>query len=86
MCGQHALNMLLQRNEFDASHLTNYVERLDQREMEVTGIPSHSFRSQNASESGFFSIQVLTEALISQHLVLFDVNKPKYAHYMFQPE
>jgi ribosomal protein L12E/L44/L45/RPP1/RPP2 len=86
MCGQHALNMLIQRDEFDASHLTNYVERLDQREMEVTGIPLHSFRSQNASESGFFSIQVLTEALKSQNLILFDVNKPKYAHYMFQPE
>lgn len=86
MCGQHALNMLLQRNEFDASHLANYVERLDQREMELTGIPSHSFRSQNASESGFFSIQVLQEALISQHVILHDVNKPMYAHYMFQPE
>uniref|UniRef100_A0AC35FXJ4 Ubiquitinyl hydrolase 1 n=1 Tax=Panagrolaimus sp. PS1159 TaxID=55785 RepID=A0AC35FXJ4_9BILA len=78
--------MLIQRNEFDASQLTNYVERLDQREMEVAGIPYEMFQSQNASESGFFSIQVLTEALMSQGLLIFDINKPKYVHYMFQPE
>jgi ataxin-3 len=86
MCGQHALNMLVQHNAFDASHFTKYVEILDKREMELTGTSQDSFKSQNADLSGFFSIQVLTEALLSRLLLIFDVNKPQYAHYMFQPE
>jgi len=86
MCGQHALNMLLQRKEFDASHFTQYVESLDQRERELTGVPSETFKSQNASESGYFSIQVLQEALISQHLGLHIIDKPNYAKFMFHPE
>lgn len=65
MCAQHALNMLLQGHYFTAENLVTIAQELDQRERAVLEDESQ-FQSQNYDDSGYFSIQVITEALRRQ--------------------
>ncbi|KAI3422427.1 ataxin 3-like [Globodera pallida] len=65
MCAQHALNMLLQGHYFTPDSLASIARELDQREMAMLRDESQ-FQSQNYDESGYFSIQVITEALRRQ--------------------
>jgi len=72
MCGVHCLNTLLQANAFNEVDLAQIAHELDRREREVMaegGITSEDYLkfvaadSQNVSDEGNFSIQVLAEAL-----------------------
>ena len=72
LCGQHALNSLLQGPYFTAEDLTAIAVELDERErnlMRESGVESADFLkymaedSGNAAADGNYSIQVLTRAL-----------------------
>jgi len=72
LCAQHCLNALLQNQYFSAVDLAQIGERLDEREKERMaegGIDTHEYQqfikqpSNNFDDSGFFSIQVISEAL-----------------------
>ncbi|KAG8779727.1 hypothetical protein FRC12_023886 [Ceratobasidium sp. 428] len=62
MCGQHALNSLLQGNYFTAPDLASIAKELDELEQNVTE-GSQSRRSTNMDDTGYFSVQVLENAL-----------------------
>ena len=79
LCGQHALNNLVQRNAFSAGSLAEIAAQLDQMELNymsqnnVGGIASKDFLkrvaegSGNVDESGNFSIEVLRSALLNTY-------------------
>ncbi|KAL7509522.1 hypothetical protein ACHAXN_006862 [Cyclotella atomus] len=79
LCGQHALNNLLQKNEFNPSILADIAIQLDQMELAYMsqnnegGVNSKDYLkrvaegSGNVDESGNFSIEVLRSALMSRH-------------------
>ncbi|KAG8708883.1 hypothetical protein FRC09_000980 [Ceratobasidium sp. 395] len=69
MCGQHALNSLLQGNYFTAPDLASIAKELDELEQNVTE-GTQSRRSTNMDDTGtftvdlwYFSVQVLENAL-----------------------
>ncbi|CAE6374483.1 unnamed protein product [Rhizoctonia solani] len=61
MCGQHALNSLLQGNYFTPPDLAQIAHELDQLEQGVQD--SRGGRSTNMDDTGYFSVQVLENAL-----------------------
>ncbi|CAE6444761.1 hypothetical protein ACGC1H_006873 [Rhizoctonia solani] len=61
MCGQHALNSLLQGNYFTPPDLAQIAHEIDQLEQGVQD--SHGGRSTNMDDTGYFSVQVLENAL-----------------------
>jgi len=75
LCGQHALNNLLQKNHFDPSSLYDIAHALDQEELRIMGQNDEGGKSSknylqrlaegsgNVDESGNYSIQVLGAAL-----------------------
>uniref|UniRef100_A0A0B6Z235 ubiquitinyl hydrolase 1 n=1 Tax=Arion vulgaris TaxID=1028688 RepID=A0A0B6Z235_9EUPU len=72
LCAQHCLNALLQNQYFSAVDLAQIGRRLDDRErdrMAEGGIGTNEYQrfieepSSNYDDSGFFSVQVITEAL-----------------------
>lgn len=72
LCAQHALNALLQGPYFTAVDLATIASQLDERERQSLaegGQDSQDYRefmsakSHNMDDSGFFSIQVMAEAL-----------------------
>lgn len=72
LCAQHALNALLQGPYFTVFDLSDIAKRLDEQEKSVmaeAGTDSQEFLqfieagSQNMDDSGYFSVQVLGEAL-----------------------
>ncbi|CAG8506215.1 13167_t:CDS:2 [Ambispora gerdemannii] len=71
LCAQHCLNSLLQGELFTAVDLSVIARTLDQAEQAALQegalpgqvIPNPSIKSQNMDDSGFFSVQVLSEAL-----------------------
>ena len=77
LCGQHALNNLVQQNVFSASSLADIAAQLDQLELnymaqnEEGGTSSKDYLkrvaegSGNVDESGNFSIEVLRSALMT---------------------
>ncbi|KAI8093421.1 ataxin 3 variant ref [Halteromyces radiatus] len=60
LCAQHALNALLQGNYFTAVDLAQLGRELDLKESMVRG---HSVSGENYDDSGYFSIQVIQQAL-----------------------
>lgn len=62
LCAQHALNVLLQGNYFTAPDLSEIALSLDALE-ESYDDANHGTRSGNMDDSGFFSVQVLDNAL-----------------------
>ncbi|KAK7057172.1 Josephin domain-containing protein [Favolaschia claudopus] len=62
MCAQHCLNSLLQGNYFTAPELAEIAKNLDSLE-ESYDDDNHGTRSGNMDDSGFFSVQVLENAL-----------------------
>ena len=77
LCGQHALNSLLQGPYFTAEDLTAIAVEFDERErnlMRESGVESADFLkymaedSGNAAADGNYSIQVLTRALETWNL------------------
>lgn len=77
LCGQHALNNLVQQNAFSPSYLAEIAFQLDQMELNFMsqnnegGVSSKDYLkrmaegSGNVDESGNFSIEVLRSALLS---------------------
>ncbi|EUC66948.1 josephin-domain protein [Rhizoctonia solani AG-3 Rhs1AP] len=61
MCGQHALNSLLQGNYFTPPDLAQIAHEIDQLEQGVQDL--HGGRSTNMDDTGYFSVQVLENAL-----------------------
>ncbi|KAL0092654.1 ataxin-3 [Phycomyces blakesleeanus] len=70
LCAQHALNALLQGNYFTAVDLATIGQELDREESRVTGVNVSGRTSQNYDDSGFFSIQVIQNALCIWNLSL----------------
>ncbi|VDK60295.1 unnamed protein product [Anisakis simplex] len=83
LCAQHALNMLLQGSYFSAVDLAEIARELDARESVVMG--ADSSRSYNMDDSGFFSIQVIAEALKVFNLELVPLTSPNAAQYRENP-
>jgi ataxin-3 len=83
LCGVHCLNTLLQANAFNAIDLSQIAQELDRREREVLaegGMSSKDYLafvagdSQNVSDEGNFSIQVLSEALKVYNISCVPIN------------
>ncbi|CAM4894093.1 unnamed protein product [Rotaria socialis] len=72
LCGQHALNNLLQSSVFSVDSLVEIAKHLDNEERNVLTSSQYDV-SKNMNDTGFFSIQVLHEALktVSLELVSF---------------
>lgn len=62
MCGQHALNSLLQGNYFTAPDLAHIAKELDELEQDYNESAVRG-RSTNMDDTGYFSVQVLENAL-----------------------
>lgn len=87
MCAQHALNMLLQGKFFSIDSLVEIAQDLDLRERAVLDdSASNQFQSQNYDDSGYFSLQVITEALRRQaNLHLEPLHSPHLLHIRESP-
>lgn len=79
LCLQHAINNLLQGSYFNAVDLAEIARGLDEKELaslleghesnaDAVTAKFHSEGSQNYNDTGFFSVQVLSEALQIWHL------------------
>jgi Ataxin-3 len=75
LCGQHALNNLVQAPVFDAGMLSDIAVSLDAMEQRVMGPSAALTPSANVDAQGNFSIQVLKAALQS----MYDLQLPHLA-------
>ena len=71
LCAQHALNNLLQQQLYSPVDLSDLGKQLDLKEVEF-GLQEST--SQNYDDSGFFSIQVMQQALLIFNLELVPLN------------
>ncbi|XP_044127728.1 LOW QUALITY PROTEIN: ataxin-3 [Bufo gargarizans] len=87
LCAQHCLNNLLQGEYFSPVELSSIAMQLDEQErmrMAEGGMTSAEYRtfmqqpSGNMDDSGFFSIQVISDALRVWGLELILFNSPEY--------
>ncbi|XP_070609263.1 ataxin-3 isoform X2 [Erythrolamprus reginae] len=87
LCAQHCLNNLLQGEYFSPVELSSIAQQLDEEErmrMAEGGVSSEEYRtflqqpSGNMDDSGFFSIQVISNALKVWGLELILFNSPEY--------
>uniref|UniRef100_A0A2K5EI00 ubiquitinyl hydrolase 1 n=1 Tax=Aotus nancymaae TaxID=37293 RepID=A0A2K5EI00_AOTNA len=95
LCAQHCLNNLLQGEYFSPVELSSIAHQLDEEErmrMAEGGVTSEDYctflqqPSGNMDDSGFFSIQVISNALKkvwSLELILF--NSPEYQRLRIDP-
>ncbi|KAJ3212309.1 Ataxin-3 [Entophlyctis luteolus] len=80
LCAQHALNALLQGQYFTAVDLSQIASDLDDQELATLDESSRAkFSSQNYDDSGFFSIQVIQNALAVWNLSLSPLASPSNA-------
>ncbi|KAJ8341391.1 hypothetical protein SKAU_G00336820 [Synaphobranchus kaupii] len=94
LCAQHCLNNLLQGEYFTPVELSSIAHQLDEEErmrMAEGGVTSVEYRtflqqpSGNMDDSGFFSIQVISNALGVWGLELVLFNSPEYQRFMIDP-
>ncbi|XP_043999698.1 ataxin-3 isoform X1 [Gambusia affinis] len=94
LCAQHCLNNLLQGEYFTPVDLSSIAHQLDEEErmrMAEGGMASEEYRtflqqpSGNMDDSGFFSIQVISNALRVWGLELILFNSPEYQRLMINP-
>ncbi|XP_014645987.1 PREDICTED: ataxin-3 isoform X1 [Ceratotherium simum simum] len=94
LCAQHCLNNLLQGEYFSPVELSSIAHQLDEEErmrMAEGGITSEDYRtflqqpSGNMDDSGFFSIQVISNALKVWGLELILFNSPEYQRLRIDP-
>ncbi|KAI9321261.1 Josephin-domain-containing protein [Dichotomocladium elegans] len=83
LCAQHALNALIQDALFSAASLAEIGKRLDEQE---NALSSGLQRGCNYDDSGFFSIQVIQEALSVFDLELLPWNSREAATAREHPE
>ncbi|ESO94236.1 hypothetical protein LOTGIDRAFT_118875 [Lottia gigantea] len=85
LCAQHCLNALLQDQYFSAVDLAQIAERLDVQEREYMaegGVHTQEYQqflqqpSSNFDDSGFFSVQVISNALKVWGLDMIPYNSP----------
>ncbi|ORY84137.1 Josephin-domain-containing protein [Leucosporidium creatinivorum] len=85
LCGQHALNNLLQESAFTAQDLADIARQLDALELQQLGVVEGAQlaggESNNYDDSGFFSVEVLSKALevLGLRLVRWKSQEMKYA-------
>lgn len=94
LCAQHCLNNLLQGEYFTPVDLSSIAQQLDEEErirMAEGGVSSDEYRtflqqpSGNMDDSGFFSIQVISNALRVWGLELILFNSREYQSLMINP-
>ncbi|KAL7379753.1 hypothetical protein ABVT39_005388 [Epinephelus coioides] len=94
LCAQHCLNNLLQGEYFTPVDLSSIAQQLDEEErmrMAEGGMASEEYRtflqqpSGNMDDSGFFSIQVISNALRVWCLELILFNSREYQSLMINP-
>ncbi|KAM9842759.1 ataxin-3 isoform 2-T2 [Aulostomus maculatus] len=94
LCAQHCLNNLLQGEYFTPVDLSSIAHQLDEEErirMAEGGMGSEEYRtflqqpSGNMDDSGFFSIQVISNALRVWELELILFNSREYQSLMINP-
>ncbi|XP_041711026.1 ataxin-3 isoform X3 [Coregonus clupeaformis] len=94
LCAQHCLNNLLQGEYFTPVDLSSIAHQLDEEErmrMAEGGMGSEEYRtflqqpSGNMDDSGFFSIQVISNALSVWGLELTLFNSREYQRLMINP-
>uniref|UniRef100_A0A8B9FWI6 ubiquitinyl hydrolase 1 n=1 Tax=Amazona collaria TaxID=241587 RepID=A0A8B9FWI6_9PSIT len=94
LCAQHCLNNLLQGEYFSPVELSSIAQQLDEEErmrMAEGGVSSEEYRtflqqpSVNMDDSGFFSIQVISNALKVWGLELVLFNSPEYQRLGIDP-
>ncbi|XP_060790607.1 ataxin-3 isoform X2 [Neoarius graeffei] len=94
LCAQHCLNNLLQGEYFTPVDLSSIAQQLDEEErmrMAEGGLLSEEYRtflqqpSGNMDDSGFFSIQVISNALSVWGLELILFNSREYQRLMIDP-
>ncbi|XP_072313828.1 ataxin-3 isoform X2 [Eucyclogobius newberryi] len=94
LCAQHCLNNLLQGEYFTPVDLSSIAHQLDEEErmrMAEGGVGSEEYRtflqqpSGNMDDSGFFSIQVISNALSVWGLELILFNSREYQSLMINP-
>ncbi|XP_077637085.1 ataxin-3 isoform X1 [Crocuta crocuta] len=94
LCAQHCLNNLLQGEYFSPVELSSIARQLDEEErmrMAEGGVTSEDYRtflqqpSGNMDDSGFFSIQVISNALKVWGLELILFNSPEYQRLRIDP-
>ncbi|XP_026210183.1 ataxin-3 [Anabas testudineus] len=94
LCAQHCLNNLLQGEYFTPVDLSSIAHQLDEEErmrMAEGGMASEEYRtflqqpSGNMDDSGFFSIQVISNALRVWGLELILFNSREYQSLMINP-
>uniref|UniRef100_I3KW86 ubiquitinyl hydrolase 1 n=1 Tax=Oreochromis niloticus TaxID=8128 RepID=I3KW86_ORENI len=94
LCAQHCLNNLLQGEYFTPVDLSSIAQQLDEEErmrMAEGGMASEEYRtflqqpSGNMDDSGFFSIQVISNALRVWGLELILFNSREYQSLMINP-
>lgn len=94
LCAQHCLNNLLQGEYFTPVDLSSIAHQLDEEErmrMAEGGMASEEYRtflqqpSGNMDDSGFFSIQVISNALGVWGLELILFNSREYQRLMINP-
>ncbi|KAG8449035.1 hypothetical protein GDO86_015915 [Hymenochirus boettgeri] len=94
LCAQHCLNNLLQGEYFSPVELSSIAMQLDEEErmrMAEGGLTSEEYRtfvqqpSGNMDDSGFFSIQVISDALRVWGLELILFNSPEYRNRGIDP-
>ncbi|XP_020775010.1 ataxin-3 isoform X2 [Boleophthalmus pectinirostris] len=94
LCAQHCLNNLLQGEYFTPVDLSSIAQQLDEEErirMAEGGVGSEEYRtflqqpSGNMDDSGFFSIQVISNALSVWGLELILFNSREYQSLMINP-
>lgn len=80
LCGQHALNNLLQAPMFTAQDLADIARQLDA--LEAAQLGGAGGESQNYDDSGFFSLQVMENALqvLGLRLVRWKSQEMKDSH------
>ncbi|KAJ8399172.1 hypothetical protein AAFF_G00415510 [Aldrovandia affinis] len=94
LCAQHCLNNLLQGEYFTPVDLSSIAQQLDEEErmrMAEGGVTSMEYRtflqqpSGNMDDSGFFNIQVISNALGVWGLELVLFNSPEYQRLTINP-
>mmetsp|Transcript_20950 Transcript_20950/g.54482 ORF Transcript_20950/g.54482 Transcript_20950/m.54482 type:complete len:272 (+) Transcript_20950:105-920(+) len=95
LCAQHALNNLLQGRYFTAVDLADIARQLDEEErlrMAEGGLESASYlafmaaESSNYDDSGFFSSQVIAQALKSFEVDIVNIKSPDVVAERAKPE
>ncbi|KAI9490390.1 Josephin-domain-containing protein [Zychaea mexicana] len=88
LCAQHALNALLQGSYFTAVDLATIGQRLDDQENAMLTNQGRSAQQQgsNFDDSGYFSVQVIQEALSVWNLQLIAWNSEEAKQAREQPQ